>query len=224
MMETAMILAAGRGSRLRPLTDMTPKPLCPLNGIPIIEYHLTNLVSAGYKKAIINYAHLGGKIRRHLGSGARFGIEIVYAPEPPGGLETGGGILNALPLLGNKPFLTINADIYCDFTLSFFTLPNESLAHLLLVEKPEYSQSGDFGLMPNRQLINSNKQYTFAGIASYHPKLFQDCQRKRFSVTPVIRALAEKKLATGELHRGLWFDIGSFERLNAAEQKLRHSL
>lgn len=156
-MKTAMILAAGRGERLKPLTKTCPKAMCRVQGMPLIEYHVANLAAAGFQKIVINHAYLGSQIRHHLQDGRRWGVEICYSPEPPGGLETGGGIINALPLLGNAPFITVNADIYTNFNFASIHLPKESLAHLILVDNPAHNSRGDFGLNGNRQVINDEK-------------------------------------------------------------------
>ena len=216
-MKTAMILAAGRGERLKPLTDFIPKALCPLNNIPLIEYHINNLAKAGFERVIINHAYLGGKIRQYLKNGDKFGVEIIYSPEPPGGLETGGGIVNALSILGDKPFITINADIYTNYDFSSLTLPTTSVVHIVLVKKPLYSKSGDFGLSSNLMIINNESQYTFSGIACYDSTIFKNCNPGRYSVAPLIRRLADSNQVTGELHNGVWFDIGSLDRLRMAE-------
>lgn len=218
IIQTAMILAAGRGERLKPLTDSLPKALCTVHDVPLIEHHVMNLAQAGVKRVIINHAYLGGQIRQHLGHGERFRIDIIYAPEPPGGLETGGGIVNALPLLGEAPFLTVNADIFTDFDFASIKLPMNSSAHLILVNKPIYSKKGDFGLTKQHQLDNHNQQYTFSGIACYHPHLFKNNKPGRYSVTPILRQLAQDKQATGELYTGTWFDIGTIERLAQAQR------
>lgn len=220
-MHTAMILAAGRGTRLRPLTDHFPKALCPLHHIPIIEYHMHRLVRAGYQRVVINHAHLGGKIRQHLRTGRQFGLDIIYCPEPPGGLETGGGIVNALPILGDAPFLVLNADIYCDFDLATFALPKNSLAHLLLVPKPDYRKTGDFGLEQSGQLSNEHKKYIFAGIACYHPMLFAACKPGRYSIAPILRKLVAKNQVTGILYEKTWFDIGTHAQLTDAANRLQ---
>lgn len=223
-MNTAMILAAGRGERLRPFTDSTPKALCKINGIPLIEYHVTNLAKAGFQRIVINHAWLGGQIRQHLGSGARFGVEICYAPEPPGGLETGGGIVNALPLLGELPFLTVNADILTDYDFSSLKLPVTSMLHLILIDQrqnnhctpPADVQTGDFGLSSTGMIKNNNRQFTFSGIACYRPELFCHLKPGRYSVTPLLRDVAMRGLASGTIYHGKWFDIGSPERLQRA--------
>jgi len=212
-MKTAMILAAGRGERLRPMTTSRPKALCFVNHIPLIDYHVSNLVLAGYDHLVINHAYLGGQIRQHVGNGARWGISIDYSPEPPGGLETGGGIVNALPLLGDQPFLTVNADIFTDYPFTSFQLPSTSIAHLVLVKKPPYFNQGDFGLSINNQLDNTPKVYTYTGIAAYRPVFFENMKPGRYSVTPLLRQFALEGSVTGECYEGRWIDIGSPERL-----------
>jgi len=220
MIKTAMILAAGRGERLKPLTDRQPKALCRVGDMPLIEYHLANLAKAGFKRVIINHAYLGGKIRQQLGQGARWGVEICYSPEPPGGLETGGGIVNALSLLGKEPFLTVNADIFTDYDFTTVSLPAHSLAHLVLVNKPAYTSTGDFGLSAVNKLDNTSKSYVFSGIACFKPAVFNQLNPGRYSITPLLRELACKNLATGELYQGKWMDIGSLERLQLANTQL----
>lgn len=216
-MKTAMILAAGRGERLRPLTDSIPKALCKVHGIPLIEYHVTHLAHAGFNRIIINHAYLGGQIRQHLGNGARWDIEICYAPEPPGGLETGGGIFNALPFLGNAPFLTVNADIFTDFNFTTLALPEQSMAHLVVINKPPYLKNGDFGLSATGLLDNIHKQYTFSGIACYRPELFLSFKPGRYSIAPLLRTLASSGQLTGNAYIGKWVDIGSPDRVRLAE-------
>lgn len=217
-MKTAMILAAGRGERLRPLTERIPKPLCVVRGLPLIEHHVNRLVQAGFTRLVINHAYLGSKIRHHLGNGSRWGIEIHYSPEPPGGLETGGGIVKALPLLGDQPFVTVNSDIYTDFDFRQLSFDNLSSMHLVLVKKnPDLGHRGDFGL-DGAHLTNSIADYTFSGIACYHPQVFYQCSQGRYSVTPLIRRYAQDGMATAELYEGDWFDIGSVERLNAVNK------
>ncbi len=215
-MKVAMILAAGRGERLRPITDSRPKALCTVHGIPLIEYHVANLALSGFERLVINHAYLGGQIRHYLGTGARWGVEICYSPEAPGGLETGGGIVNALPLLGDKPFLTVNADIVTDYNFALLKLPSHSLVHLVLVNKPPYLPQADFGLSKTSQLENTNLEFTFAGIGCYHPELFEGYKLGRYSVTPILRELAEEGRASGEIYTGKWLDIGSPERLDWA--------
>lgn len=215
-MKTAMILAAGRGERLRPLTDTLPKALCMVKGMPLIEHHVINLAKAGFERLVINHAYLGGQIRHYLGDGKRFGLTIDYSPEPPGGLETGGGIVNALTRLGTKPFITVNADIYTDFDFNSLDMSAIDSLHLILIPKnPTLQHHGDFGLIDNKLINKINPEYTFSGIACYHPKIFANCLNGRYSVTPLIRQYINQHQGTGQLHDGAWFDIGSLERLYA---------
>lgn len=216
-MKTAMILAAGRGERLKPLTEVRPKALCLIKGKPLIEHHVINLAKAGFERLVINHAYLGGQIRHYLGNGSRWGIEICYSPEPPGGLETGGGIVNALPLLGKQPFITVNADIYTDFDFTKLHHADNNFIHVILVNKnPLLNHHGDFGLKNQNQLTNTNPEYTLAGICSYHPQVFAEHKQGRYSVAPMIRHHAEHHKATASLYNGVWFDIGSIDRLQAA--------
>ena len=213
-MKTAMILAAGRGERLKPLTNHIPKAMSLVNGIPLIEYHIIKLVAAGFHRIIINHAWLGGQIRQHVGHGEKWQVEICFSAEPPGGLETGGGIVQALPLLGQEPFLTVNADIFTSFPFAKLSLPTTSLAHLVLITNPEHKTQGDFGLKQSI-LSNENAQYTISGIACYHPDAFRGTLPGRYSVTPLLRQLANQQLASGELFTGDWSDIGTLPRLSA---------
>lgn len=214
-MKTAMILAAGRGERLRPLTDNWPKPLCRINNIPLIEYHIEKLAKVGFERLVINHAWLGSKIRQQLGHGSRWNLEICYAPEPPGGLETGGGIVNALPLLGNQPFLTVNADIFTDYDFKQpLSLAQDCLGHLVLVNTPRYLPKGDFDLLPTNRVGNAPR-YTFSGIAWYNPQLFCDLQPGRYSITPLLRKMVDQGKICGSLYQGKWNDIGTLERLNS---------
>lgn len=212
-MNTAMILAAGRGERLRPLTDITPKALCVVKGMPLIERHVINLARAGISRIIINHAYLGGKIRQYLGNGQRYGVSLIYSPEPPGALETGGGIVNALPLIGDVPFITVNADIFTDFDFNLLAMPTNSLSHYILIKKPPYSLHGDFGLSADGLLTNTPKDFTFSGIACYKPCLFEGMRPGRFSVIPMLRHQATAGRVTGALFHGQWMDIGTLERL-----------
>lgn len=212
-MKTVIILAAGRGERLKPITNTIPKALCKIHGIPLIEYHLHHLAAAGFNRIIINHAYLGGKIRQHLGTGGRWGVEIEYSPEPPGGLETGGGIVNALPLLGSHPFAALNADIYTDYPLAQLALPAHSQAHIVLVNNPAHNRTGDFSL--EGSVLRNKMEFTFSGIALYDPRVFNDCKPGRYPVSPLLRQLAHQGRATGELYAGHWYDIGSPERLAA---------
>jgi N-acetyl-alpha-D-muramate 1-phosphate uridylyltransferase len=217
-MKTAIILAAGRGERLRPLTDSLPKPMCRIHGIPLIEHHVANLAAANFERLIINHAHLGGQIRQHLGNGKRWNIEICYSPEPPGALESAGGIVNILPLLGNEPFVTVNADIFTDYNFASLTLPATSLMHLVLVPMTPSFTRGDFGLTSTSLLDNDNRDYIYAGISCYHPHFFKHCKFGRYSIVPMWREAARDKLATAEVYRGKWINIDSLELLRIANE------
>ncbi|MFY7697775.1 MAG: N-acetylmuramate alpha-1-phosphate uridylyltransferase MurU [Legionella sp.] len=217
-MNTALLFAAGRGERLRPITDSIPKPLCLVHQTPLIEYHIMHLAQAGFTRLIINHAHLGGLIRQQVGDGTRWGVEILYAPEPPGALETGGAIFNALPLLGCTPFVTVNADIFTDYNFSQLTRPLDKLGHLVLVNKPSFLAHGDFSLTKNNQVTNTPKHYTFSGIAVYHPALFINLKPGRYSITPILRELANQGCLSGEIYTGKWNDIGTAKRLYEANQ------
>ncbi|WP_131782198.1 N-acetylmuramate alpha-1-phosphate uridylyltransferase MurU [Legionella gresilensis] len=211
-MKTAMILAAGRGERLKPLTNFIPKAMCQVYGKPLIEYHVANLARSGFKRIVINHAYLGGQIRQHLGNGKRWNIEICYSPEPPGGLETGGGIVNALPLLGQEPFLVVNGDIYTDFDFTTLNCLPNFLAHVILVSNPAHNLKGDFNLESLR--LTNERRYTYAGITCYRPELFHQCPIGRYSVTPLLRELATQQKISGSVYEGVWADIGSPKQLN----------
>ncbi|MEN4053643.1 MULTISPECIES: N-acetylmuramate alpha-1-phosphate uridylyltransferase MurU [Sulfurimonas] len=210
----AMILAAGRGERMRPLTDMIPKPLLPVGGTPLIEWHIKNLAKNGFKEIVINIAHLGHLIPKTLGDGSRWGVQIYYSDEQESGaLESLGGILKALDILGNEPFLVVNGDIYCDYSFNPNFDLKEKLAHLILVPNPSHNKEGDFGLEDSLILNKSDELYTFSGIGYYNPKIFQDIRASKAPLAPLLREIAEQKELSGELYEGLWYDIGTPERL-----------
>lgn len=216
-MKTAMILAAGRGERLKPLTNIIPKAMSLVHGIPLIEHHISKLAAAGFSRIVINHAWLGDQIRRHVGYGQKWQVELCFSAEPPGGLETGGGIVQALPLLGQDPFLVVNADIFTDYPFATLALPTTSLAHLVLTPNPANKIQGDFGLN-DAILNNDDAKYTFSGIACYHPELFQNAPIGRYSITPLLRQLANQQQASGELFLGQWADIGTLARLLAINE------
>ncbi|MGH8119690.1 MAG: N-acetylmuramate alpha-1-phosphate uridylyltransferase MurU, partial [Gammaproteobacteria bacterium] len=209
----------GRGERMRPLTDTLPKPLLEVNGRPLIQYHVENLVRSGVTSVVINHAVFGAQIERYLGEGGRFGATIRYSPEGDSLLDTGGGIFKALPLLGSEPFLVVNADIWTDFP--FHTLPREpeGLGHLVLVQNPPHHPGGDFSLEGGRAVLEGGPRYTFSGIAVYHPGLFDGCQGGAFSVVPLLRNAITKHQITAEIYLGNWLDIGTPERLEALRKK-----
>jgi len=216
----AMILAAGRGERMRPLTDHTPKPLLPVLNRPLIEYHIERLTKAGYHDIVINTHHLGKKIRTNLGNGEKFGIKIHYSDEQPEALETGGGIFQALPYLGNDIFLVINGDIWCDHSLSPPKMDVTDLAHLVLVNNPDHNLSGDFALQNNKISNNGDHCFTFSGIGWYRAAFFSDCSAGRFPLAPMLIQAANEGQVSGELYSGQWMDIGTPQRLKELESLL----
>ena len=217
----AMILCAGRGERMRPLTDTLPKPLLEVRGKPLIVWHLEKLVKAGFKEIIINIAHLGYKIPQALGDGSRWGVNIIYSDEQESGaLESAGGIVKALPLLGDATFLVVNGDIFCDYAFDVnFNLEN-NLAHLILVPNPEHNKNGDFGLKNASVLNQDDIQYTFSGIGYYNPKLFENLEVTKSALAPLLRAEIENKNISGELFNGIWHDIGTPQRLKEINETI----
>lgn len=212
----AMILAAGRGERMRPLTAHTPKPLLPVAGQALIEHTINQLVAGGFTEIVINHAHLGQQIEAHLGDGSRYGAHLRYSPEGVQGLETAGGIIKALPILGDAPFLVTNGDIATDFP--YATLNNKAVdwAHLVLVDNPEHHPLGDFGVTPAGIVAEDClPQYTFSGIGVYHPRLFADLPEGSRKLGPLLRAAMAQQRVTGQVFSGFWMDIGTPERLQA---------
>lgn len=223
----AMILAAGRGERLRPLTDNTPKPLVYAGDKRLIEYLIEALAKAGYTELVINYAHLGEQFPKVLGDGDKYGVTINYSAELDGGLETAGGIINALPLLGDAPFLVVNGDIWTDFDFSAlvnFELADDKLCHLLLVNNPEHNQSGDFAL-DNQNLVRAagNNKFTFSGIGIYRPSMFEGMNNSKRALKPLFDDAIDKKQVSGQFYSGQWSDIGTIKRLDELERQLRAS-
>jgi len=209
----AMILAAGLGSRMRPLTDVTPKPLLEVGGKALIVWHIEKLASLGFREIVINIAHLGYQIPQALGDGSRWGVKLLYSDEQEeGGLESAGGIVKALPLLGNEPFLVVNADVFTDYTfLTETPLKEGVLAHLILVANPEHNPMGDFALEDG--FVTNEKHYTFSGIGYYDPKLFEKVAYGKLALAPLLREAMSKKRVTGECYEGEWYDIGTPKRL-----------
>jgi MurNAc alpha-1-phosphate uridylyltransferase len=209
----AMILAAGRGERLRPLTESTPKALVEVRGRSLLERHLDKLQSAGIGTVVINLGWLGEKVAEKIGSGRAYGLKVIYSPEGDNILETGGGIHRALPLLGSEPFLVVNADIYTDMPLPPALLADEDMGHLVLVPRPPHRQQGDFDLQNGRIAYSSSAPYTFSGVAVYRPEFFADCEPGRFPLAPMLRAAARAGQLAGSLYDGLWADVGTPQRL-----------
>lgn len=219
----AMILAAGRGVRMRPLTDTVPKSLLPAGGKPLIVWQLEKLARAGFTEAVINHAHLGHMIEAALGDGARFGVSIRYSPEPVA-LETAGGIALALPLLGTAPFLVINADIFSDYDFAALAGLDlqERLAHLVLVDNPPQHPRGDFALAAEQVHETGDKLLTFSGIGVYAPRLFGGiASGARLALAPLLRNAMASNRVSGEYYGGRWHDIGTAERLQALDATLK---
>ncbi|MCO7518822.1 MULTISPECIES: N-acetylmuramate alpha-1-phosphate uridylyltransferase MurU [unclassified Pseudomonas] len=215
----AMILAAGKGERMRPLTLHTPKPLVPAAGKPLIEYHLEALARAGITEVVINHAWLGQQIEDHLGDGQRFGLSIRYSPEGEP-LETGGGIFKALPLLGEAPFLLVNGDIWTDYDFARLQAPLSGLAHLVLVDNPGHHDRGDFRLTDGqvRDGDAAPGTLTYSGISVLAPALFDGCQPGAFKLAPLLRQAMAEGRVSGEHYSGQWVDVGTLERLADVER------
>jgi len=218
----AMLLAAGRGERLRPITDTIAKPLVAVAGKPLIVYHLEALAAAGIHEVIVNLSWLGDQIRATLGSGVRYGVRITYSDEGPEPLETGGGILRALPMLGPDPFLVINADVWLDMDLrSCGPLADDADACVVLTSNPPHHPHGDFGLEAGRVVERDSDRLTYTGVGLYRPEFFAGCRPGKFPLLPLLkRAIAAGRLR-GERFDGSWFDAGSPERLARLEAWLR---
>ncbi len=211
----AMILAAGRGERLRPLTDDIPKALVEIRGRSLLERHLASIRNAGVETVVINLGWLGAEIVNRVGSGARYGLQVIYSQEGDNILETGGGIHKALPLLGSKPFLVVNADVYTDMPVPRIELADEVLAHLVMVPTPDYRAHGDFDLREGLIRNSDAAKLTFSGVAIYRPEFFNGCEAGRFPLAPMLREAADAGQVSGELYEGLWADVGTQARLDA---------
>ena len=229
----AMIFAAGRGERMRPLTDQTPKPLLDVGGKPLIAWHLEKLAAAGVQQVVINTSWLAEQIPPALGDGSRWGLRIDYLHEGPQPLETGGGMLNALPLLGAAPFWLVNGDVFTDFDYAKLPREPEGLAHLVMVGPPQHASNGDFALDSSGRLLSAGSpMLTYAGIGVYHPSLFDHWQQvigtlpladrnpPRFRLAPLLRAAIARGEISAEHHRGQWVDVGTPERLQALRRGL----
>lgn len=215
----AMILAAGRGERLRPLTDEMPKALVEVQGRSLLEMHLDRVREAGINDVVINLGWLGEQIVERVASGANYGLNVVYSPEGDNVLETGGGIYRALPMLGPEPFLVVNADVYTDMPVPDVTLDDSQLGHLVVVPTPDYRNSGDFDLDNGLLERNETLAYTFSGIAIYKPQLFSGCEDGRFPLAPLLFEAADRGQLQGSLYRGRWVDIGTLQRLETINRQ-----
>jgi len=215
-----MILAAGLGERMRPLTDTTPKPLLEIGGKPMIVRLLQQLVAAGYSDFVINHAHLGQQIVDCLGDGSAYSASIQYSPETGGGLETGGGIVQALPLLGAAVFVVVNGDIWTDYPFAQLPETLSSLAHLVLVDNPKHHPEGDFSLQGGNARMTGTDRLTYSGIGVYRPTLFDGCRPGKFPLAPLLRNAIQHNGVTGEYYAGRWEDVGTPERLRALNASL----
>jgi MurNAc alpha-1-phosphate uridylyltransferase len=211
----AMILAAGRGERMRPLTDTTPKSLIRVRGKSLLEWHLENIRNAGCEDVVINLGWLGDQIIKRVGSGSGYGLNVTYSDERDEVLETGGGIFKALPFLGPDPFLVVNADIFTDMPIPEARLSDNDLGHLVLVPSPEYREAGDFDIDDGVIRNGESPALTFSGVAIYRPDFFERCEGGRFSIVPMLREAADAGHLLGSVYKGQWSDIGTPERLAA---------
>jgi len=230
----AMILAAGRGERMRPLTDFTPKPLLKVGGKPLIVWHLERLANAGFKEIVINHAHLGQQIESALGNGAAWGVSIEYSPEKVA-LETAGGIASALDLLGEAPFLVVNGDIYTEMDFKNIALEATNIqtnghagsgyalksVYLVLVDNPPQHPNGDFAIENGKLQHEGNKMLTFSGVGVYHPDLFKDIIKgEPAKLAPLLHKAIDNHAATAQYYQGVWHDIGTPKRLQQLDEKL----
>lgn len=216
----AMILAAGRGERMGALTQQTPKPLLRVNGKYLIEYPIALLKRAGFTDIVINLAYHGEQIKTALGDGKRYGVSICYSEEKTR-LETGGGILQALPLLGNEPFLVLSSDVITDYPLEQLPRDPDGLAHLVMVKNPSYHPQGDFGLHEGRLSMQAKPTLTFGNISVFRPALFADCQPGHFRLTKLFIPAILKGQMTGELYQGLWYNVGTPQDLTEVNERAR---
>jgi len=219
----AMVLAAGRGERMRPLTLSRPKPLLEAGGAALIVHHLHALAAAGYRDVVVNVSWLGDQVRAGLGDGGRYGVRLAYSDEGPEPLETGGGIFRALPLLGEDPFLVVNGDVWTDFDRAALRgrLGAGDDAHLVLVPNPPHNPGGDFVLDGGRVVAAGDERLTFSGIGVYRSRLFAGCSDGAFKLAPLLRSAIAAGRVSGELHSGAWLDIGTPERLAELDARLR---
>jgi len=203
---------------MRPLTDLCPKPLLRVRGKPLIAYHLEKLARMGVQEVVINLAWLGEQLNEELGDGARWDLRIHYSREPAGALETGGGIFQALPLLGPEPFLVVNGDVFTDLDFAALSIADDALAQLVLVANPAHVPLGDFALVEGYVLEHGSPRWTYSGVGLFRPQLFAGCAAGKFPLRPLLaRASAAHRLG-GELYRGVWNDVGTVERLAALQQ------
>jgi len=216
-----MILAAGRGERMGQLTKNCPKPLLKVAGRPLIEHHILALKQQGFNDFVINIAYLGDQIKTLLGSGERWGVQIEYSDEGSQALETGGGILNALPLLGEQPFLLVNADVWTDFPYASLKKQAAKGVHLVLVNNPSHHKEGDFGLLNGMAQLEAGERYTYSGIGVFNAAMFPAQMAGAFPLAPLIRQLIAHDQVSAQLYQGEWVDVGTPERLANLQLKLQ---
>lgn len=220
-----MILAAGRGERMRPLTDTTPKPLLSVAGKPLIEYHIEALAALGIRDIVINLAWLGKQIQQQLGRGEKWGANIQYSLEEQGALETGGGIFQALPLLGKEPFVVLSADIWSEYSLSQLPpLAAQDVAHFVLVPNPDFHERGDFGLQGNRIVDGAAERHTYGNIGVFRPEFFASCSPGKFPLAPLMFDWIRKGRVSGELFEGRWCNVGTPAQLEQLDRELQGAL
>ena len=218
----AMLLAAGRGERMRPLTDDLPKPLLDVRGKPLVVHLIERLVANGYRELVINHAWRGAQLLDALGDGQAFGADIRYSAEGGEALETGGGIRRALPLLGPGPFIAVNTDLWTDFPFAQLSVAPVTLAHLILVDNPNHHPEGDFTLREGRVSSSDGDRLTFGGIGVYRAELFSSRREERFPLAPLLREACAENRVTGEHYRGEWYDVGTPERLQELNRRLEN--
>ncbi|GAB4507366.1 MAG: nucleotidyltransferase family protein [Sulfuricaulis sp.] len=223
MKPKVMILAAGRGERMRPLSDTVPKPLLEAGGKPLIVHLIERLVNAGLPDIVINHSHLGEQIEKYLADGGHYGARIAYSHEEGGGLETGGGIFKALSLIDTDPFVVINGDIWTDYPFGRLPTRLTGLAHLVLVDNPLQHPQGDFSLHAGRILEEGAPRLTFSGIGVYARALFAECRPGKFPLAPLLRAAMARGQVSGEHYTGRWRDVGTPQRLEELDQELQGS-
>lgn len=216
-----MVLAAGRGERMRPITDTLPKPLVPVAGKPLIGYHLERLARAGFKEVVINLSWLGDRISAALGDGANYGLSITYSEEGPEPLETGGGIFKALPLLGPGPFLVVNGDTWSDIEYGHLALEDGANGRLVLVPNPTHNTRGDFGINEGFVVDRDVDRFTYSGVGVYRPEFFAGCAPGKFPMLPLLKRAIAARLLRGEVHRGEWCDVGTPQRLASLDAEVR---
>jgi MurNAc alpha-1-phosphate uridylyltransferase len=216
-----MLLAAGRGERMRPITDSLPKPLVPVAGKPLIAWHLAALARANFREVVVNTSWLAEALHAALGDGSAWGVSIIWSDEGPVPLETGGGILRAVPLLGPGPFLVVNADIWTDIDFGTLSLEEGAHAHLVLVPNPPHNPRGDFGLEGDLVVSRDTDRLTYSGVGMFRREFFDGSSGERFPLLPLLNRAIAARHVRGELHRGAWSDVGTAERLAALDARLR---